>query len=128
MPHFMWAQASVIFNSTAMLARSALGSQRSRPRFKPGRVFAATLSIREQGISKAGNHRARKLAVELSWLWLRHQPGKRSQPLVRRAGRRRQGTHPAQCHLSDDAKLIVSLWRYLDAGVVPTGTMLRASF
>jgi hypothetical protein len=64
----MWAQASVIFNSTAMLARSALGSQRSRPRFKPGRVFAAILSIREQGISKAGNHRARKLAVELSWL------------------------------------------------------------
>src|SRR5947207_8668190 len=30
---------------------------------------------RDQGISKAGNPRARCSAVELSWLWLRHQPG-----------------------------------------------------
>jgi transposase len=29
---------------------------------------------REQGISKAGNPRARLKAVELAWLWLRHQP------------------------------------------------------
>ena len=31
-------------------------------------------SRREQGISKAGNRRARKLAIELAWLWVRHQP------------------------------------------------------
>jgi len=29
---------------------------------------------RDQGISKAGNPRARCSAIELSWLWLRHQP------------------------------------------------------
>src|SRR4029077_13693735 len=29
---------------------------------------------REQGISKAGNWRARELAVELAWLWTVHQP------------------------------------------------------
>ena len=29
---------------------------------------------REQGISKAGNRRARELAVELAWLWTVHQP------------------------------------------------------
>ena len=29
---------------------------------------------REQGISKAGNPRARRAAIELAWLWLRHQP------------------------------------------------------
>ena len=29
---------------------------------------------REQGISKAGNRRARQKAIELAWLWLRHQP------------------------------------------------------
>src|SRR5918994_684422 len=29
---------------------------------------------REQGISKAGNPRARHKAIELAWLWLRHQP------------------------------------------------------
>src|SRR6266581_526359 len=29
---------------------------------------------REQGISKAGNRRAREKTIELAWLWLRHQP------------------------------------------------------
>ncbi|MBH5403209.1 transposase, partial [Bradyrhizobium sp. CNPSo 4010] len=29
---------------------------------------------REQGISKAGNRRARELAIELAWLWTVHQP------------------------------------------------------
>ncbi|TAI59662.1 IS110 family transposase, partial [Bradyrhizobium sp. Leo170] len=29
---------------------------------------------REQGISKAGNRRARHKTIELAWLWLRHQP------------------------------------------------------
>ena len=28
----------------------------------------------DQGISKAGNPRDRTLAIELTWLWLRHQP------------------------------------------------------
>ena len=32
-------------------------------------------SRRQQGISKAGNHRARTVAIELAWLWVRHQPG-----------------------------------------------------
>ena len=31
-------------------------------------------SERDQGISKAGNRRARKVAIELSWLWIRYQP------------------------------------------------------
>jgi transposase len=29
---------------------------------------------RDQGVSKAGNPRARAMAIELAWLWLRHQP------------------------------------------------------
>jgi transposase len=31
-------------------------------------------SVREQGISRAGNHRVRKLAIEIAWCWLRLQP------------------------------------------------------
>ena len=30
---------------------------------------------RDQGIAKSGNPRARRTAIELAWLWLRHQPG-----------------------------------------------------
>ena len=32
----------------------------------------------EQGVSKAGNPRLRTTMVELAWLWLRHQPTRRS--------------------------------------------------
>jgi transposase len=31
-------------------------------------------SRRGQGISKTGNHRGRTMAIELAWLWSRHQP------------------------------------------------------
>lgn len=30
---------------------------------------------RDQGIAKSGNPRARRTAIEMAWLWLRHQPG-----------------------------------------------------
>ena len=36
--------------------------------------YSSGTSSREQGISKAGNAWARHNAVELAWLWLRHQP------------------------------------------------------
>ena len=39
-----------------------------------GTPFDSASSQREQGISKAGNARARTAAVELAWLWRRHQP------------------------------------------------------
>lgn len=30
---------------------------------------------RDQGISRAGNPRARTTLIQLAWLWLRYQPG-----------------------------------------------------
>ena len=39
-------------------------------------------SVREQGISRAGNHRVRKLAIEIAWCWLRLQPRQLFKPMV----------------------------------------------
>jgi transposase len=39
-----------------------------------GTPYNSGARSREQGISKAGNRRARQLAVELAWLWTVHQP------------------------------------------------------
>lgn len=85
-------------------------------------------SRREQGISKAGNSRARTLAIELAWLWLRYQPGSElSRWFHRRVGdlkgRIRRITIVAMAR-----KLMVALWRYLTTGVVPMGAQLRPSF
>ena len=81
-------------------------------------------SVREQGISKAGNKRIRWLMVELAWSWLRYQPGSRlSQWFQRRFGeggkrQRRIGI------VALARRLLVDLWRYVDAGVVPEGAVL----
>lgn len=84
-------------------------------------------SAREQGISKAGNKRVRWLMVELAWSWLRYQPDSRlSQWFQRRFGeggkrQRRIGI------VALARRLLVDLWRYVDAGVIPEGAVLAPS-
>ena len=83
-------------------------------------------STREQGISKAGNKRIRKLMVELAWLWLRYQPHSAlSQWFEQRFGHggkrmRRIGI------VALARKLLIALWRYLEHGVLPEGAVLKA--
>lgn len=85
-------------------------------------------SRREQGISKAGNPRARKLAVELAWLWLRHQPGSElSRWFTARVGEQK-GRIRRIAIVAMARKLMVVLWRYLTTGLVPPGAVLRPSF
>lgn len=83
-------------------------------------------SRREQGISKAGNPRARTLAIELAWLWLRHQPNSDlSRWFVARVGTAK-GKVRKIAITALARKLMVALWRYLETGVVPHGAVLRA--
>jgi len=82
---------------------------------------------RDQGISKAGNPRARCAAIELSWLWLRHQPESaltrwfRSRTLNNASKRNKRIAIVALAR-----KLMVALWRYLTTGLVPEGALLKA--
>jgi transposase len=84
-------------------------------------------SRRQQGISKAGNHRARKLAVELAWLWLRHQPDSDlSRWFFARVGKAK-GRIRKIAIVALARKLMVALWRYLETGLVPSGAVMRPS-
>ncbi len=82
-------------------------------------------SGREQGISKAGNKRIRRLTVELCWCWLRYQPesaitkwfnerfaqgGKR----MRRIG-----------IIGVARRLLIALWKYVKFGEMPEGAQLK---
>jgi transposase len=92
-----------------------------------GTPFDSGQSAREQGISKSGNARARTLAIELSWLWLRHQPGSAlsrwfKQRVGDQKGRARRITIVALAR-----KLMVALWRYLTLGLLPEGAIVRAA-
>jgi transposase len=81
---------------------------------------------REQGISKAGNRRVRRVMIELAWLWLKWQPDSHlSQWFNRRFARgskrmRRIGI------VALARKLLVALWRYVEYGVIPEGAVFSA--
>jgi transposase len=81
---------------------------------------------REQGISKAGNRRARHAAVELAWLWLIHQPNSALSRwfLERTANASKRMKRVAIVALA--RKLMVALWRYLTTGLIPEGALLKA--
>jgi transposase len=81
---------------------------------------------REQGISKAGNPRARLKAIELAWLWLRHQPESELSRwfAIRTANAGKRARRIAIVALA--RKLIVALWRYLATGLVPAGATMKA--
>lgn len=81
----------------------------------------------EQGVSKAGNPRLRAIAVEMAWLWLRHQPGSALacwyHERVRRFGpRTRKVTIVALAR-----KLLVALWKYVTGGVVIESARMKAA-
>jgi transposase len=93
-----------------------------------GTPYDSGESRREQGISKAGNHRARTIAIELSWLWLRHQPDSELSRWFRERVGDLKGRIRRIAIVAVARKLMVALWRYLTTGLVPTGAVLHPSF
>ncbi len=81
---------------------------------------------REQGISKAGNPRARRTAIELAWLWLRHQPCSAvAQWFHERVGSSK-GRMRRILLVAMARKLMIALWRFVTEGTVPSGAVLKA--
>jgi transposase len=92
--------------------------------FPPTPYQSGNLRI-EQGISRAGNARARAMAVELALLWLRHQP---DSALSRWFRARTEGRSTRVRRIAVVAlarKLMVALWRYLTTGLVPEGAVMK---
>ena len=80
---------------------------------------------REQGVSKAGNPRLRAILIELAWLWLRHQPQSAlalwfEERVKRNGGRMKKTTIVALAR-----KLLVALWKYVTAGIVIEGAVMK---
>ena len=92
-----------------------------------GTPYDSGESRREQGISKAGNRRGRRLAIELAWLWIRHQPASElSRWFCARVGDLK-GRIRRIAIVALARKLMVALWRYLETGLVPNGAVMGAS-
>jgi transposase len=115
---------------------TVLGNEVFYRRFANRRQLAAYVGLapspyrsggfsRDQGISRAGNPRARTAVVELAWLWLRNQPGSPlSAWFVRRVGGLK-GRIKRIMVVALARKLLLALWRYLETGLVPEGAVLK---
>jgi len=80
---------------------------------------------REQGVSKAGNPRLRTTMIQLSWLWLRHQPASMlarwfEERVAHNGGRLRKSTIVALAR-----KLLIAIWKYVTAGVLIEGAVMK---
>jgi transposase len=89
--------------------------------------YASGNTAYERGIAKAGNYHVRAMAIEIAWGWLRFQPGSAlTQWYQRRFGHgssrlRRIGI------VALARKLLIALWRFVEAGVLPDGAALKAA-
>jgi len=83
-------------------------------------------SERDQGISRAGNKRLQSVMVQLAWGWVHWQ---RQSALTRwyqeRFGRGKRARRVGIVALA--RKLLIALWRYATAGVLPAGAVLKGA-
>jgi transposase len=77
-----------------------------------------------QGISKAGNSWARRILIEVAWLWQKHQP---ASPLSHWYIQKTTGQSSRMRRIMLIAlarKLAIALWRYVETGLVPEGAAI----
>jgi transposase len=80
---------------------------------------------REQGISRAGNERLQAISIQLAWNWVRWQPASALTQWYR--ARFGIGKRARRIGIVAVArKLLIALWRYVTAGVVPAGAIVSA--
>jgi len=87
--------------------------------------FQSGAMCRDQGISKAGNGKARTVMIELAWLWLRHQPDSPLSVWFRDRVGKLKGRIRRIAIVAVARKLLIALWRYLETGLVPKGAALK---
>jgi transposase len=81
---------------------------------------------REQGISKSGNPRLRKMMIQLAWMWIRYQPGSAISRWFAAFVGTRRGRIRRIAIVAVARKLLIALWRFATQGIVPEGAALKS--
>jgi transposase len=82
---------------------------------------------REQGVSKAGNPRLRTTLIQLAWLWLRKSAAIGAGSVVQDRVSRNGGRLKKTTIVALARKLLVALWKYVTAGVVIEGAIVKSA-
>ena len=81
----------------------------------------------DQGVSKSGNPRLRTTLIQVAWLWVRHQPDSALSLWFKERVMQNEGRHKKSTIVALARKLLVALWKYINAGVVIEGAVLTAA-
>jgi len=81
----------------------------------------------DQGVSKSGNPRLRTTLVQLAWLWLRHQPQSALSLWFKDRVKQTGGRFKKTMIVALARKLLVALWKYVNAGVVIEGAIMKTA-
>lgn len=82
---------------------------------------------RDQGVSKCGNPRLRTTLIQIAWLWTRHQPVSALSRWFRQQVKLNDGRQKKKTIVALARKLLVALWKYVNAGVVIEGAVMTAA-
>lgn len=92
-----------------------------------GTPFDSGETLREQGISKAGNSRVRTTMIELAWGWVRWQPDSAlTQWFKDRCMAENTSRAKRKAIVALARKLLVALWKYVEQDIVPEGAILKS--
>lgn len=92
-----------------------------------GTPFNSGGSERDQGISKSGNPRVRRILLQLAWRWLRFQSGSTLSCWFAERTGGAKGRIRKIMAVALARKLLVALWRYLQTGELPAGARLATA-
>jgi transposase len=81
----------------------------------------------DQGVSKSGNPRLRTTLVQLAWLWLRHQPQSALSLWFKDRVKQTGGRFKKTMIVALARKLLVALWKYVNAGLVIEGAIMKTA-
>lgn len=81
----------------------------------------------DQGVSKAGNPRLRTTLIQTAWLWLRHQPRSALTLWFKDRVKQNSGRLKKTTIIALARKLLVALWKYVNAGVVIEGAVMKTA-
>ncbi len=81
----------------------------------------------EQGISKNGNPRVRRMLSQLAWRWLMHQPESALAQWYRARLAGAKGRMMKILIVALMRKLLIALWRLVETGEIPAGARLAAA-
>ena len=75
-------------------------------------------------MSKAGNARVRTTMIQLSWLWLRHQPTSALTLWFHERAKAAGGRNRRVLIVALARKLLIALWKFMTMGLAPDGAVV----